>query len=146
MVLGLPLFNFGRYRDPICCSFLPSLVGSGSRDKGSSLPRFDQGVEVGLVEEKLPQFTPPWKGHAYTFDRSRSLEVPNGPRRNAEVGSGSGGNTARISKSPVWCRLTPGIAHSFSKRRGRSVWTARPSWPGSEHDQQQFTPSQCHSI
>src|SRR2546422_7150860 len=89
MVLGLPLFNFGLYRDPICCSFLPSLVSSGSRDKGSSLPRFDQGVEVGLVEEELPQFTPPWKGHAYTPDRSRSLEVPNCPRRNAEVGSGS---------------------------------------------------------
>jgi len=44
-----------------------------------------------------------------------------------------------------WCRLTPGITHSFSKRRGRSVWTARASWPGSAHDQQ-FTPSQCHSI
>src|SRR3989449_2336295 len=89
MVLGLPLFNFGRYRDPICCSFLPPPVSSGSRDKGSSLPRFDKRVEVGLVEEELPQFTPPWKGHAYTFDLYRSLEIPHSPQRSADVSSGS---------------------------------------------------------
>src|SRR5207245_3551328 len=32
----------------------------------------------------------------------------------------STGNTARISRSPVWWRLTPGIAQSLANRRGRS--------------------------
>src|SRR2546426_777770 len=33
----------------------------------------------------------------------------------------SGGNTARISESPVWCRRTPGMDLTFAKRRGRSL-------------------------
>jgi len=35
--------------------------------------------------------------------------------------SASAGKTAHISVSPVWCRLTPGIAHSLANSRGRFV-------------------------
>src|SRR5438046_827457 len=31
----------------------------------------------------------------------------------------SGGNTARISESPAWCRRTPGIDQTFEKSRGQ---------------------------
>jgi hypothetical protein len=48
----------------------------------------------------------------------------------ATCSSASCGNKVRISRSPVWCRPIPGIAHSFACTRGRSVKTARsrPSW------------------
>ena len=48
---------------------------------------------------------------------------PDPPQRFARItaatcGSASIASIARISVSPVWCRLTPGMAHNFANSRG----------------------------
>ena len=52
-----------------------------------------------------------------------------------------GANLGVACLVPPHARDRPQLA----EQAGRSVWTAKANWPGSEQDEQ-FTPSQYHSI
>src|SRR5207249_6941070 len=71
-------------RRPKCTSERCPGRSTGSR-LPSGLPDIDETVELQFVEEQLPQFRAARERHSDAFQDPSGLEIPDCPRRNAEI-------------------------------------------------------------